>query len=203
MVIRDFGTSMVLTAAPQKGWSSILDLVQNRVLWVSVTIAPIDQLREHGLQVTNQRLAVLRAISSRPHVTADEIADIAQADIGGISRQAVYDALAVLVDNDLLRRIQPVGSAARYEDRVNDNHHHLICRQCARVVDVDCAVGSAPCLTASDDHGYDIDEADVAYWGICPECQTANGVADSSASVSISISNEPSSAPFFPTNQKN
>jgi Fur family transcriptional regulator, stress-responsive regulator len=157
----------------------ILDLVQNRVLWVPVTIAPVDQLREHGIQVTAQRLAVLRAVSSRPHVTADEIADIAQADIGGISRQAVYDALAVLVENDLLRRIQPVGSAARYEDRVNDNHHHLICRQCARVVDVDCAVGSAPCLTASDDHGYDIDEADVAYWGLCPECQKSNSTSNS------------------------
>ena len=179
---------------PRDGRSTILDSVQNRILWVSVTIAPVDQLREHGIQVTAQRLAVLRAVSSRPHVTADEIADIAQADIGGISRQAVYDALAVLVDNDLLRRIQPVGSAARYEDRVNDNHHHLICRQCARVVDVDCAVGSAPCLTASDDHGYDIDEADVAYWGICPECQTINVVADFPESIA-SATNESSSAP--------
>jgi Fur family transcriptional regulator, stress-responsive regulator len=166
-----------------------------------VTIAPVDQLREHGIQVTAQRLAVLRAVSSRPHVTADEIADIAQADIGGISRQAVYDALAVLVDNDLLRRIQPVGSAARYEDRVNDNHHHLICRQCARVVDVDCAVGSAPCLTASDDHGYDIDEADVAYWGICPQCQMTNAASDSSESPAASTINMSSSS-TFPTNQK-
>lgn len=157
----------------------ILDLVQNRILWVAVTTAPVDQLREHGIQVTVQRLAVLRAVSSRPHVTADEVADIVQSDIGGISRQAVYDSLAVLVDNDLLRRIQPDGSAARYENRVNDNHHHLICRQCARVVDVDCAVGSAPCLTASDDHGYDIDEADVAYWGLCPECQVANSTSNS------------------------
>ena len=185
---------------PRHGRSTILDLVQNRILWVSVTIAPVDQLREHGIQVTAQRLAVLRTVSSRPHVTADEIADIAQADIGGISRQAVYDALAVLVDNDLLRRIQPVGSAARFEDRVNDNHHHLICRQCARVVDVDCAVGSAPCLTASDDHGYDIDEADVAYWGICPECQTINVVADSPESIA-SATNESFSAP--PSQPKN
>lgn len=159
--------------------STILDLVQNRILWGHMTIAPVDQLRERGIQVTAQRLAVLRAVSSRAHVTADEVADIAQTDIGGISRQAVYDALAVLVDHDLLRRIQPVGSAARYEDRVNDNHHHLICRQCSRVVDVDCAVGSAPCLTASDDHGYDIDEADVAYWGLCPECQETNSVSES------------------------
>jgi Fur family ferric uptake transcriptional regulator len=104
-------------------------------------------------------------------VTADEVAEIAQSDIGAISRQAVYDALGVLVEHRLLRRIQPIGSAARYEDRVNDNHHHLICRTCQRVVDVDCAVGSAPCLTASDDHGYEIDEAEVAYWGLCPTCQ--------------------------------
>jgi Fur family transcriptional regulator, stress-responsive regulator len=165
-----------------------------------MTIAPVDQLREHGIQVTAQRLAVMRAVSSRSHVTADEIADIAQADIGGISRQAVYDTLAVLVDNGLLRRIQPVGSAARYEDRVDDNHHHLICRQCARVVDVDCAVGSAPCLTASDDHGYDIDEADVAYWGLCPECQVVNSALGSAESRATGTSNE-SSFPAFPTNQ--
>ena len=157
-----------------------------------MTFAPVDQLREHGLQVTAQRLAVMRAVSSQPHVSADEIVDIAQADIGGISRQAVYDALAVLVDNNLLRRIQPVGSAARYEDRVNDNHHHLICRKCARVLDVDCAVGSAPCLTASDDHGYDIDEADVAYWGFCPDCQLANVATDSLKSLAASTNETPS-----------
>jgi Fe2+ or Zn2+ uptake regulation protein len=131
----------------------------------------LDQLRQHGIQATAQRLAVLRAVSSHPHVSADEVTDFVLADIGAISRQAVYDALAVLEVNGLLRRIQPEGSAARYEDRVNDNHHHLICRDCARVVDVDCAVGSAPCLTASDDQGYEIDEAEVAYWGRCPECQ--------------------------------
>jgi Fe2+ or Zn2+ uptake regulation protein len=144
-----------------------------------MSVSPLDQLREHGIQATAQRLAVLRAVSSRPHVTADEVAEIAQSDIGVISRQAVYDALGVLAANGLIRRIQPVGSAARYEDRVNDNHHHLICRLCARVVDVDCAVGSAPCLTASDDHGYEIDEAEVAYWGLCPECQTDNLSSDS------------------------
>lgn len=136
-----------------------------------VSISPIDQLRQRGIQATAQRIAVLRAVASRPHVTADEVTDIAQSDIGAISRQAVYDALGVLVDHGLLRRIQPVGSAARYEDRVNDNHHHLICRSCQRVVDVDCAVGSAPCLTASNNHGYEIDEAEVAYWGLCPACQ--------------------------------
>lgn len=134
----------------------------------------VDQLRERGIQATAQRIAVLRAVSLRPHVTADEIALIAESDLGAISRQAVYDALGVLVEHGLLRRIQPVGSAARYEDRVNDNHHHLICRSCQRVVDVDCAVGAAPCLTASDDHGYEIDEAEVAYWGLCPTCQVEN-----------------------------
>ncbi|MGC1419857.1 MAG: Fur family transcriptional regulator [Acidimicrobiales bacterium] len=131
-----------------------------------------DVLRQHGIHVTAQRLAVLRAVSSRPHVTADGVAAIAGVDIGAISRQAVYDALGVLVDNGLVRRIQPVGSPARYEDRVDDNHHHLICRSCTRLVDVDCAIGHAPCLTAADDAGFSIDEAEVVYWGLCPECQT-------------------------------
>jgi Fur family ferric uptake transcriptional regulator len=139
-----------------------------------MSASPIDQLRERGIQATAQRIAVLRAVARQPHVTADEVTDLAQSDLGAISRQAVYDALGVLVEHGLLRRIQPVGSAARYEDRVNDNHHHLICRSCQRVVDVDCAVGSAPCLTASDSHGYEIDEAEVAYWGLCPACQSKN-----------------------------
>lgn len=129
-------------------------------------------LRQHGVQVTAQRLAVMRAVADRPHVTADYVAEAAAEDIGAISRQAVYDTLAVLVDKGLLRRIQPIGSAALYEDRVGDNHHHLICRVCGAVVDVDCAVGSAPCLTASDDNGYQIDEADVVYRGRCPQCFT-------------------------------
>jgi len=127
-------------------------------------------LRQHGVQVTAQRLAVMRAISEQPHLTADDVTEAAKREIGAISRQAVYDTLAVLVDKGLLRRIQPIGSPALYEDRVGDNHHHLICRQCGRVVDVDCAVGSAPCLTAADDNGFEIDEADVAYWGRCPQC---------------------------------
>lgn len=127
-------------------------------------------LRQHGVQVTAQRLAVMRAVSDQPHLTADDVTEAAKREIGAISRQAVYDTLAVLVDKGLLRRIQPIGSPARYEDRVGDNHHHLICRLCGRVVDVDCAVGSAPCLTASDDNGFEIDEADVAYWGRCPQC---------------------------------
>lgn len=127
-------------------------------------------LRQNGVQVTAQRLAVMRAVSARPHITADDVTDDAKKEIGAISRQAVYDTLAVLLSKGLLRRIQPIGSPARYEDRVGDNHHHLICRLCGTVVDVDCAVGSAPCLTASDDMGYEIEEADVAYWGRCPQC---------------------------------
>ncbi len=132
---------------------------------------PADLLRRHGLHVTAQRLAVLRAVSSRPHITADGVAEAAGAEIGAISRQAVYDALGVLVEKGVLRRIQPTGSPARFETRVADNHHHLICRVCGRVVDVDCAVGSAPCLTPSESMDYEIDEAEVVYWGRCPECR--------------------------------
>jgi Fur family ferric uptake transcriptional regulator len=128
-------------------------------------------LRRYGVQVTAQRLAVLRAVSSRPHGTADDVAEAVRVEIGAISRQAVYDALGALVDKGLLRRIRPAGSATRYEHRVDDNHHHLICRSCGRIVDVDCAVGSAPCLEAADDHGYEIDEAEVVYWGRCPDCR--------------------------------
>jgi Fur family ferric uptake transcriptional regulator len=131
---------------------------------------PSELLRERGLRVTVQRLAVLRAISDAPHATADAVADTVRGDIGAISVQSVYDALAVLTSNGLLRRIQPAGSPARYENRVGDNHHHLICRVCDRMVDVDCAIGEPPCLTAAEDFGYAIDEAEVIYWGRCPEC---------------------------------
>ena len=131
---------------------------------------PADLLRQHGIQVTAQRLAVLRAVESQPHVTADGVAETVRSEIGAISRQSVYDALGVLADEGLIRRIQPAGSPARFEARVGDNHHHVICRVCGSVADVDCAVGSAPCLTASDDRGYEIDEAEVIYWGRCPEC---------------------------------
>ena len=131
-------------------------------------------LRRHGLQVTPQRLAVLRAVAHGPHSTADEIDKLVRAEIGAVSRQAVYDALGVLTDKGVLRRIQPARSPARYEDRVGDNHHHLICRTCSRMVDVDCAVGYTPCLTAADDFDYEIDEAEVIYWDQCPECVAAN-----------------------------
>jgi len=132
-------------------------------------------LRGRGLPVTAQRLAVLRAVTSVPHRTADDVDKAVRADLGAISRQAVYDALSALTDKGLLRRIQPAGSAARYEARVGDNHHHVICRVCGRTADVDCAVGEAPCLIAADDHAYEIDEAEVIYWGRCPECIAAAG----------------------------
>ena len=120
--------------------------------------------------MTAQRVAVLAAVSGRPHATADEVAKVVRAEIGVISRQAVYDALGILADKSLIRRIQPAGSPARYEDRTGDNHHHLICRTCGRMADVDCAVGAAPCLTPAADAGFEIDEAEVIYWGRCPEC---------------------------------
>ncbi len=118
---------------------------------------------------------MLRAVAGQPHIAADGVAEAVRAEIGAISLQSVYDALSLLVAEGLLRRIQPAGSPARYENRVGDNHHHLICRTCGRVVDVDCATGSAPCLAAVDDMGYEIDEAEVAYWGRCPECQAQAG----------------------------
>ena len=130
-------------------------------------------LRRHGVQVTVQRLAVLRTVSARPHSTAAEIDATVRTQIGTVSLQAVYDALSTLTDKGLIRRIQPAGSPARYEDRVGDNHHHLICRSCGQMIDVDCAVGYTPCLSAPVDTGYDIDEAEVIYWGRCPQCVAA------------------------------
>ncbi len=133
-------------------------------------------LREHGLQVTAQRLAVMRAVSGRPHCRADEIANAVRSEIGAISRQAVYDVLGILVEKGLIRRIQPAGSPALYEDRIGDNHHHIICRPCGKTVDVDCAIGETPCLTAADNSGYQIDTAEVIYWGTCPECLAKTSV---------------------------
>ncbi len=150
---------------------------------VAVANDPADLLRQHGIQVTAQRLAVLRAVAGQPHITADLAAEVVRAEIGAISLQSVYDALSLLVAEGLIRRIQPAGSPARFEDRVGDNHHHLICRICGRLVDVDCAAGSTPCLSTVDDKGYEIDEAEVAYWGRCPDCQAdaaAPSLTDSS-----------------------
>jgi Fur family transcriptional regulator, stress-responsive regulator len=131
---------------------------------------PAAALSAKGLQVTAQRLAVLRAVASRPHCTADDVAAMVRAEIGTISRQAVYDALGVLAESELLRRIEPAGSAARFEQRVGDNHHHLICRTCGRTVDVDCTVGKAPCMAAADASGFEIDETEIIFWGTCPGC---------------------------------
>jgi Fur family ferric uptake transcriptional regulator len=137
-----------------------------------VRAKPADILRQRGIQVTAQRLAVWRAVADGPHITADAVAEAVRTGIGAISRQSVYDALAVLVAQGLIRRIQPAGSPARYEARVGDNHHHAICRDCGRTSDIDCAAGAAPCLTAVDGKGYEIDEAEVIYWGRCPGCAT-------------------------------
>jgi Fur family transcriptional regulator, stress-responsive regulator len=144
-----------------------------------VSADPARLLSEHGVRVTAQRLAVLRAVANRPHATTDDIEEMVRADIGAISRQSVYDALGTLTEEGLIRRIQPARSPARYEDRVDDNHHHLVCRACGLTVDVDCAVGSAPCLHAVDDQGFEIDEAEVVYWGLCPTCRVRE--ADGSA----------------------
>jgi Fur family ferric uptake transcriptional regulator len=131
---------------------------------------PATALRAQGIYVTAQRLAVLRAIDAQPHAAADTVIRSVRDEIGAVSRQSVYDTLNTLTDLGLLRRIQPMGSPARYESRTGDNHHHLICRACGRVEDVDCVVGMRPCLTASDDHGFTIDEAEVIFWGTCPDC---------------------------------
>ncbi|NUR06039.1 MAG: transcriptional repressor [Nocardioidaceae bacterium] len=127
-------------------------------------------LREAEMRVTRPRLAVLSAVHEHPHSDTESIIGIARADLGDVSHQAVYDVLRVLTAAGLVRRIQPSGTVARYEARVGDNHHHVICRSCGVIADVDCAVGDAPCLTASEDHGFVIDEAEVIYWGLCPDC---------------------------------
>ena len=137
---------------------------------ITMVDGPADLLRARGIQVTAQRLAVFRAVSAQPHITAEAVADVVRSEIGAISLQSVYDALTLLVAEGLLRRIQPAGSPARFEDRVGDNHHHLICRDCGRVVDIDCAIGAAPCLTADNRQGYEIEEAEVAFWWRCPDC---------------------------------
>ena len=114
----------------------------------------------------------MRAVAGQPHITAEGVAEAVRAEIGAISLQSVYDALGVLVAEGLIRRIEPAGSPARFEARVGDNHHHVICRICGRTADVDCAAGVAPCLTAIDDKGFEIDEAEVIYWGRCPKCRS-------------------------------
>ncbi len=127
-------------------------------------------LREAALRVTRPRVAVLSAVYDHPHADTDSILAAVRTDLGAVSHQAVYDVLRALTQAGLVRRIEPSGSVARYESRVADNHHHVVCRTCGAISDVDCAVGARPCLTASNDHGYAIDEAEVVYWGQCPSC---------------------------------
>ena len=131
-----------------------------------------EMLRGATLRVTRPRLAVLEAVHTHPHADTDAIIAASRERLGAVSHQAVYDVLRALTEAGLVRRIQPSGSVARYEARVGDNHHHVVCRSCGSVADVDCAVGDVPCLTASDDQGFTIDEAEVVYWGTCPDCTT-------------------------------
>jgi Fur family ferric uptake transcriptional regulator len=129
-------------------------------------------LRAAGLRVTQQRVAVLDAVRRLPHADTDSVINAVRAETGEISHQAVYDVLRALTDAGLVRKIQPLGQVARYERRVGDNHHHVVCRGCGAIADVDCAVGDVPCLTASDSNGFVIDEAEVIFWGTCPDCTT-------------------------------
>ncbi|WP_314037263.1 Fur family transcriptional regulator [Dietzia sp. CH92] len=128
-------------------------------------------LRQAGLRVTSPRLAVLDVVAGRPHIAAEDVASLVRERLGAVSTQTVYDALRVCTDVGLMRRIEPAGSPARYERRTGDNHHHLVCRHCGRIEDVECAVGHAPCLDAENDRGFRIDEAEVNYWGTCPDCR--------------------------------
>ena len=135
-------------------------------------------LRAAALRVTRPRVAVLSAVHDHPHADTDAILSATRGQLESVSHQAVYDVLRALTDAGLVRRIQPAGSVARYEARVGDNHHHLVCRSCSAIVDVDCATGDVPCLTASDDGGFEIDEAEVVYWGRCPACTTPQAFQD-------------------------
>ena len=129
-------------------------------------------LREASLRVTRPRQAVLATVHEHPHLDTEALIRLVRDEVPTVSHQAVYDVLRVLVHAGLVRRFQPAGATARYEARVGDNHHHVVCRSCGRIADVDCAVGHAPCLTASDDHGFRVDEAEVVWWGLCPACAT-------------------------------
>jgi len=129
-------------------------------------------LRGASLRVTRPRVAVLAAVHEHPHADTSSIIGLVREDLGEVSQQTVYDVLAALTDARLVRRIHPPGSVARYESRVGDNHHHLVCRSCGAIADVDCATGAAPCLTPADHHGYALDEAEVIYWGLCSDCST-------------------------------
>jgi len=131
------------------------------------------QLRAVSLRVTQPRLAVLAVLRDHPHVDTESVIALVRAGHPTVSHQTIYDVLRALTDAGLVRRIQPAGANARYETRVGDNHHHVVCRSCGAIEDVECAVGHTPCLTASDDHGFAVDEAEVVFWGTCPDCATA------------------------------
>jgi Fur family transcriptional regulator, stress-responsive regulator len=154
----------------------IPDLVYTRAVPAASDLERI--LRGASLRVTRPRLAVLDTVYEHPHADTQSILGLVRARLGEVSQQAVYDVLAVLTEAGLVRRIHPPGSVARYESRVGDNHHHAVCRSCGAIADVDCAVGAAPCLTAADDHGYALDEAEVIYWGLCPDCSAARNSRD-------------------------
>jgi Fur family transcriptional regulator, stress-responsive regulator len=136
-----------------------------------------ERMRAAALRVTRPRRAVLDAVEQRPHADTDAIVRMVRAELGEVSTQAVYDGLRVLTAAGLVRRIEPAGSVARYEARVGDNHHHMVCRSCGAIADVDCAVGDAPCMAPSEHHGYAIDETEVTHWGVCPQCAAAPGPA--------------------------
>ena len=147
---------------------------RDRLRWMPTTANSRELLRGAALRVTRPRLAVLNAVQLHPHVDTESIITALRTSDPDVSRQSVYNSLHVLADAGLLRRIQPAGSVTRYEARIGDNHHHVVCRSCGVIADVDCAVGESPCLVASDDGGFSIDEAEVTYWGICPACSATS-----------------------------
>ncbi len=151
-------------------------------MFLSVTTDFEAQLRGVALRVTKPRLAVLGALRDHPHIDTDAVFSLVRADLPTVSRQAVYDVLHALTEARLVRRIEPAGTTARYESRVGDNHHHVVCRSCGAIADVDCAIGHAPCLTAPHDHGYQVDEVEVVYWGTCTDCMTRSTAQPSTRS---------------------
>jgi Fur family transcriptional regulator, stress-responsive regulator len=155
-------------------------------------------LRGVALRVTRPRVAVLSAVHDHPHADTDSIIAVVREDLGEVSHQAVYDVLRALTVAGLVRRIQPTGSVARYESRVGDNHHHVVCRSCGAIADVDCAVGTTPCLTASDDHGFTIEDAEVVYWGRCPECAAATAVSSDGSKRTRGVRHQLGSAALDP-----
>jgi Fur family transcriptional regulator, stress-responsive regulator len=166
----------VLSPAGTRSGTDARFLIHSRK-WATILRVPMTSdfermLRGVALRVTRPRVAVLSAVHNNPHADTDSIIGVVREDLSEVSHQAVYDVLRALTVAGLVRRIQPKGSVARYESRVGDNHHHVVCRSCGAIADVDCAVGTTPCLTASDDHGFTIDEAEVIYWGLCPDCST-------------------------------